>query len=454
MTTSRQKARAQMGASNQNYPVSPPGKSPAQRVRDFQPSVFAEFTVLAQQHDAVNLGQGFPNFPAPDFVKDAACAAIQADLNQYARSAGHPRLVNALAQVYSPLFGRELDPMSEIVATVGATEGIFATMQALLDPGDEVILIEPFYDSYPAAVQMAGGVPVYVPLRPAAAVAGRAHSAQEWRLDMDELAAAFGPRTKLILLNTPHNPVGKVFTRAELEEIAALVIAHDAYVLSDEVYEWMVYPGAATPGADLATPANAGAAAGADTGTVKHVRMATLPQLWERTITLGSASKTFSVTGWKVGWAIAPQPLAHTLFMAHQWIPFAVPTPQQEAVGLAMEQVAERDYFAWLRTMYQGKRDRLLTVLDACGLQPVCPDGSYFILFDTAELDVPVAADMRRDFAVARWFASHVGVAAIPPSPFYSPAHRHLTDNLARFCFCKTDEMLDEAAARLHKVFG
>lgn len=427
------------GQSTVSHPGSIRENPAAHRVRDFQTSVFAEFTVLAQQYDAVNLGQGFPNFAAPDFVKDAACAAIQADLNQYARSAGHPRLVQALAQVYSPLFDRALDPMTEIVVTVGATEGIFATMQALIDPGDEVILIEPFYDSYPAAVQMAGGVPVYVPLRQSATMQGQAHSAQEWALDMDELAAAFSPRTKLILLNTPHNPVGKVFRRAELEAIAQLVIAHDAYVLSDEVYEWMVYPGAGS--------AN-------DGGPVQHVRVATLPGMWERTITLGSAGKTFSVTGWKVGWAIAAQPLAHALFMAHQWIPFAVPTPQQEAIGIALEQVAARDYFTWLHTMYQAKRDRLLAVLHDCGLAPVCPDGSYFILFDTRHLDVPVEQGLRRDFAVARWFAQEVGVAAIPPSPFYSRAHAHLTEHLARFCFCKTDELLDEAARRLRAVFN
>jgi kynurenine---oxoglutarate transaminase / cysteine-S-conjugate beta-lyase / glutamine---phenylpyruvate transaminase len=418
-----------------------PGKPTAQRVQDFSPSVFGEFTVLAQKHDAVNLGQGFPNFSAPDFVKDAACAAIQAELNQYARSAGHPRLVNALAQVYSSLFQRELNPMTEIVTTVGATEGIFATIQALIDPGDEVILIEPFYDSYPASVHMAGGVPVYVPLRPVPDAGGRVDSAQQWQLDMEELAAAFGPRTKLLLLNTPHNPVGKVFTRAELEEIATLVQQYDAYVLSDEVYEWMVYPGPIAANSEPAKP-------------VQHARIATVPGMWDRTITLGSAGKTFSVTGWKVGWAIAPERLAHAIFMAHQWIPFAVPTPQQEAVGAALEQVAQRDYFTWLSSMYQDKRDRLLTVLRECGLRPVCPDGSYFILFDTSNLDVPVEAETPRDFSVARWFAAHVGVAAIPPSPFYSPPHRHLTDNLARFCFCKTDEMLDEAAHRLRKVFA
>jgi aspartate/methionine/tyrosine aminotransferase len=335
-----------------------------------------------------------------------------------------------LAQVYSPLFGRDLDPMQEIVVSVGATEGIFATIQALVEPGDEVILIEPFYDSYPASVIMAGGTPVYVPLRPAPGAAAN------WVLDLDELAAAFSPRTRLLILNTPQNPLGKVFSRQELEQIAALVQAHDIYLLSDEVYEWMVYP---DPDAQPA---------------VEHVRIATLPGMWERTLTLGSAGKTFSVTGWKIGWAIGPTDLARAVFMAHQWIPFAVATPLQDAVGAAMEQVAARDYFHWLSAMYQAKRDKLLSVLAEVGLTPVRPDGSYFILVDTAHLDVPVPPGVRRDVAVARWFTSYIGVAAIPPSPFYSPDHQYLTDNLVRFCFCKTDDLLDEAARRFRAKLG
>ncbi len=393
----------------------------AQRVQGFGATVFAEFTALALQHNAVNLGQGFPNFPAPSFIKEAARQAIAADLNQYARSAGHPRLAQTLARVYGPLFGRELDPLNEIVVTTGATEGIFATIQALVNPGDEVILIEPFYDSYPASVIMAGGRPVYVPLR----APGQATSSAEWVLDMDELAAAFSPVTRLLILNTPMNPVGKVFTRSELSQIAALAQEHDILVLSDEVYEWMVYPGA------------------------EHVRLATLPGMWERTITLGSAGKTFSVTGWKIGWAIAPQPLAHAILMAHQWIPFAVATPFQEAVAIAFDQAEREGYFPELATMYQQKRDLLLGALDKVGLTPTCPDGSYFILVDTSRLPVQAEPGQRRDVAVCRWFTTQVGVTAIPPSPFYSPQHQSLTDHLARFTFCKTDEMLHEASRRL-----
>lgn len=412
-----------MSTTPQNHITVQQAASAADRVSSFGATVFAEFTALAIQHNAVNLGQGFPNFSAPDFVKEAACLAIANDMNQYARSAGHPRLVKALSQVYSPLFGREIDPMAEIVVTTGATEAIFATIQGLINPGDEVILIEPFYDSYPASVIMAGGKPIYVPLR----FKVGASSAAEWTLDFDELAAAFSSKTRLLILNTPMNPVGKVFTRSELTKIAELVQKHDVLLLSDEVYEWMVYSGA------------------------QHVRIATLPGMWERTITLGSAGKTFSVTGWKIGWAIAPKHLANAVFLAHQWIPFAVSTPFQEAVGAAFEQVEEQGYFKWLSEMYCQKRDKLRNALNEVGLTPVKPDGSYFIIVDTSHLDIPVPAGERRDFALCRWFTSEVGVAAIPPSPFYSGEHKYLTDNLARFTFCKTDEMLDEAVRRLKK---
>lgn len=403
---------------------------PAQRVRGFGTTVFAEYTALAIQHNAVNLGQGFPNFPAPDFVKTAAQQAVAADLNQYARSAGHGRLVNALAAVYGPLFGRDLDPQREIVVTVGATEGIFATVQALVEPGDEVVLIEPFYDSYAPSVIMAGGTPVYVPLRPKA----NATTAADWVLDLAELEAAFTPRTRLLIINTPQNPLGKVLTRTELSQIAALVQKHDLIVLSDEVYEWMTYSDPGQP--------------------VEHTRIATLPGMWERTVTLGSAGKTFSVTGWKIGWAITSEKLAHAIFMAHQWIPFAVATPLQEAVATALEVAGDHNYFNWLGQMYKAKRDFLLNTLRRVGLKPLTPQGSYFILVDTSHLAVPIEAGSRRDQSVCRWFTREVGVAAIPPSPFYSPAHQHLTDNLARFCFCKTDETLAEAALRLERKLG
>lgn len=406
---------------------------PATRVQGFGTTVFAEFTALANQVQAVNLGQGFPDFPAPDFIKEAAKYAIDADLNQYTRSAGHLRLVQAISHVYGPLFGRSLDPMTEIVVTDGATEAIFATIQALVNPGDEVILIEPFYDSYPASVIMAGGIPVYVPLRPPPADPDSTTDAAEWTLDLDELAAALSPRTRMLVINTPHNPVGKVFSRQELQSIADLILAHNqhhppVYVMSDEVYEWMVYDGAS------------------------HVRMATLPGMWDYTITIGSAGKTFSVTGWKIGWAIAAPEIVHAIVMAHQWIPFTVPTPLQEAVAIAFEEAPGHDYYNGLASMYQAKRDKLLAALVKAGLTPTRPQGSYFILCQTGHLPIQAQGDEPRDFAVCRWLTRDIGVAAIPPSAFFSPAHKGLVANLARFCFCKTDPVLTEGSRRLQQM--
>lgn len=409
---------------------------PASRVQGFGATVFAEYTAMAIEHGAVNLGQGFPNFAAPDFIKQAAQEAIAADLNQYTRYAGHPRLVEALGQVYGKPFGRAIDPMTEIVVTVGATEGIFATLQALIEPGDEVILFEPFYDSYPAATVMAGGKPVYVPLRPPNS--GSSSYASEWTFDPGELAAAFSDRTRLIIVNNPQNALGKVYTRSELETIADLVQAHDAYVLADEVYEWMTYPDAEHE---------------SRRAPIEHIRIATLPGMWDRTVTLGSAGKTFSVTGWKIGWAITAKPIAHAILMGHQWIPFTVATPLQEAVAVGLERVEAEGYFAWLGQMYAKKRDKLMTVLHDVGIAPVKPDGSYFILADSSRLNVPHEAGVRRDVSACRWLTKVIGVAAIPPSHFYSPANQSLTDNLVRFCFCKTDDMLNEAAQRLYAKF-
>ena len=407
--------------------------APAQRVQGFGESVFAEFTALALETGAINLGQGFPNFAAPDFIKQAAQDAIAADLNQYTRSGGHPRLVEALSQVYSPIYGRALDPMTEIVTTVGATEGIYATVQGLVNPGDEVVMLEPFYDSYPAATVMAGGVPVYVPMEQPASHTEDAPHASNWKLDMDRLRDAFTENTRLFIINTPYNPVGKVFSRAELQDIAAIVQEHSrryqpVYVLSDEAYEWMTYDG------------------------VQQERIATLPGMWEHTISLGSAGKTFSVTGWKIGWAMAPPEIIDAILKAHQWIPFTISTPCQEAVAVALEETQKGKYLPWLSRMYQAKRDILLNGLRAGGLTPHEPQGSYFVLAETGHLSIPTRTGEPRDVTVCRWLTSEFGVVAIPPSAFYSPEHQYLVANLARFTFCKTDETLIEAGRRLQAL--
>ncbi len=383
----------------------------AQRTLAFGETIFSQISALALRHGAVNLGQGFPDFQPPDFVLAAAIDAVAGADQQYARGAGHPELVRALAESASPSFGRELDPMSEITVTVGGTEALFASVLAVVDPGDEVILIEPFYDCYPADVAIAGGTARHVPLRPDAS--GR------WVLDGDELRRAFSPRTKLLMINTPQNPTGKVFTREELALVAGLCLEHDVYAIADEVYEQIVFD------------------------RREHVRLASLPGMAERTLTIGSAGKTFSVTGWKIGWVIASPELSLAVRRMHQWIPFAVATPLQLAVAAALREAARRDYYAWLRRMYQAKRDHLVGILMGAGLAPLVPEGTYFIMGQTARLG------WDDDAAFCRELITRAGVAAIPPGVFYSEEHRELARHLVRFCFCKSEETLRATGERL-----
>jgi aspartate/methionine/tyrosine aminotransferase len=387
----------------------------AGRIRGFGTTIFAEMTELAVAHGAVNLGQGFPNFPCPGFLKEAARKALYEDQNQYARSAGTPHLVKVLANELAGEFARDLDPFSEITVTTGATEGLFISAQAFLETGDEVVLIEPFYDAYPADSALCGASCVHVPLRP--------DERGKWVFDGAEMERAFTKRTKLVFLNTPQNPTGKVFSRAELEQIAALSIRHDAIVVSDEVYDRMVFDG------------------------LEHTRIASLPDMWERTVTLGSAGKTFSVTGWKIGWAVAPPSLSEALRKVHQWVPYAVATPLQEAVASALEEAGPRGYYAELQQMYQTKRDFLVRALEQSGFQPYVPEGTYFILADCGSWGFVNDADF------CRYLTTEVGVGAIPPSAFYSEAHRELARTLVRFCFCKTDEILSQAAEKLKSAY-
>ncbi len=387
----------------------------AERVRGFGTTIFAEMTELAVKHRAVNLGQGFPNFPCNTFLKEAARKAVFGDINQYARSAGLPHLVRVLAEHLSEEFGRTLDSETEITVTSGATEGLFLAAQAFLEPGDEVVLIEPFYDAYPADSQICGARCRHVPLQP--------DPGGRWGLDIKQLEQAFSRKTRMIFFNTPHNPTGKVFSLEELEQIAALCIRYDVIVVSDEVYDRMVFDGR------------------------RHVRLASLPGMWERTITLGSAGKTFSVTGWKIGWAVAPPDLSLGLRKMHQWVSYAVTTPLQEAVACALEEAEGLGYYSELRDMYQSKRDKLCNALNESGFQVYVPEGTYFILADFQ------AWGFRSDSEFCRHLTTRVGVAAIPPGSFYSEPHRELARTLVRFCFCKTDETLTEAARRLEAAY-
>lgn len=392
---------------------------PSERVSRFGTSIFAEISALAVQRGAVNLGQGFPDFAGPAWVKEAAAAAVAADLNQYAPYQGLPRLREAVAATWRAQGWREVDPAREVTITSGATEAIFGAAQALLDPGDEAIVFEPFYDAYVPDITMAGGVPKYVRLHPPTggphAAAGAAPSA--WWFDPAELAAAFTPRTRLLLLNTPHNPTGKVFSRAELEQIAALCIAHNVTVLADEVYDQLVFGGAA------------------------HVPIATLPGMWERTLTINSTGKTFSVTGWKIGYAVGPAWLNDALRAAHQWITFATATPLQAAAAAALEGALANAYYDQLRAEYAERYELLRATLEAAGLPTIATAGSYFIMADIGGAGFATDADF------CRWLVGEVGVAAIPPSAFYAdPASAPL---LARFCFAKRLETLRAAGERL-----
>jgi aspartate/methionine/tyrosine aminotransferase len=387
-------------------PGDPTREGASRRARSFGTSVFTEMSRLATQYGAVNLGQGFPDFPGPSFAKEAAKAAIDADLNQYAVSHGAPRLRKAIASTWNQQYGTDVDPDREVTVTSGATEAIFDAVQALVGPGDEIVVFEPFYDSYLPSAIMANAALRVVTLRP-----------PDWSFDPDEAAAAFGPRTRLLLLNTPHNPTGKVFTRDELTVLAALCQRWDVVAMTDEVYERIVFDDA------------------------EHLPLATLPGMWERTLTVGSTGKTFSMTGWKVGYAIGPERLTAPLRAIHQFVTFASATPFQEAMAVALERAPELGYYSELSRDYHRRRDALKVVLDGANLPTLPVAGAYFLMSDISHLG------FESDVAFCRWLTTEVGVAAIPPSAFYlGPARAPL---LARFCFAKRAETIQRAAERL-----
>jgi aspartate/methionine/tyrosine aminotransferase len=379
------------------------------RVRSFGTSVFTEMSRLANQHGAVNLGQGFPDFPGPSFLKEAAKAAVDADLNQYAVSHGAPRLRAAIARTWNERYGMDIDPEREVTVTSGATEAIFDAVQALVAPGDEIVVFEPFYDSYLPSAIMANASLRVVTLR-----------SPDWSFDPREVAAAFGPRTRLLLLNTPHNPTDKVFNRDELATLAELCQQWDVVAVTDEVYERIVFDDAV------------------------HLPLATLPGMWDRTLTINSTGKTFSMTGWKVGYAIGPARLNAPLRAVHQFVTFASATPFQEAMATALERAPELEYYSDLSRDYHRRRDALRSVLDAAGLPTLAVSGAYFLMSDVSHLG------FETDVAFCRWLTTEIGVAAVPPSAFYlDPARAPL---LARFCFAKRAETIQLAAERLAKL--
>jgi len=379
------------------------------RLQPFGTTVFAEMSRLSLQHGAINLAQGFPDFEGPPEVVEAAVRALRDGHNQYARSMGTVPLVESVSRKVARQGGGTYDPMTEVAVFAGATEALAATMLGLLEPGDEVITFEPFYDSYRACVAMAGGQVRTCPLR-----------FPDFALDLDRLASLFGPRTRLLLLNTPHNPTGKVLTRAELEAIADLCLCHDVLVLADEVYEHLTYDGA------------------------EHLSIAALPGMRERTLTVSSSGKTLSLTGWKVGWATGPAPMVAAAQAAHQFLTFSTATPLQIAVAHAWETLGE-SFFIQLRSEFQERRDYLLGVLREAGFTVAVPQGTYFVLASYERLW------RDDDWTVARRLVSEQRVAAIPPSVFYADAIDE-GRRLLRFAFCKRLETLAQAAERLRTL--
>ena len=370
-------------------------------LQPFGTTVFTVFSQLAREAGAVNLGQGFPDFDGPEWIQDAARDAMARGHNQYAIGHGATRLRQAIARDTQERYGIAYDVDREVTVTTGATEGIAAAMLGLLDEGDEVLTFEPYYDSYPACAAMARARLRAVPLR-----------APDFAFDTNELAAAFTPSTKMFVLNTPHNPTGRVFTEEECATIVDLCRRHDCWLLTDEVYEHLTFD------------------------AHRHFTPAALDR--DRTIRLSSAAKTFSLTGWKVGWACAPEAATEGLRRAHQFLVFCTAAPLQDAIATALEEAPARGYYYEFRAAYAQRRDILLQAIEGAGWKPFAPDGTYFVMADVGEDDGD---------AFARRLISERGVAAIPPSSFYE--HAEHARGLIRFAFCKESETLREAARRL-----
>ena len=378
----------------------------ARRLDGLGTTIFAEMSALALATGSVNLGQGFPDTDGPAEVADAAVRAIREGVNQYPPGPGQPDLRLAVAEHQRRFYGLGLDPDTEVVVTTGATEAVAAALLGLVDPGDEVVALEPFYDSYTACIQMAGGVRVPVTLR-----------APDFRLDVDRLRDAVTSRTRLLLLNTPHNPTGTVLTETELAAVAELAIERDVVVVTDEVYEHMAYD-------------------------VPHRPLATFPGMAERTLTISSGGKTFSFTGWKVGWASGPAHLVRAVLTAKQFLTFVSGAPFQPAVAAGLR--LPDGYFNGLRDELRAKRDRLVEGLRAGGLAPYVPQGTYFVTADVRPLGYEDGVEFCRDLP------HKVGVVAIPHQVFYDDVEAGRP--LVRFAFCKRDEVLDEAVSRLARL--
>lgn len=383
----------------------------SQKASSFTESVIREMTREALKHGAVNLSQGFPDFAAPEDIKRAATQAIEKDLNQYAITWGARDFREAIAHKTKWYLGLDVDPETELTVTCGSTEGMIAAMMATVDPGDEVVIFEPFYENYAPDAILSDATPRYVPLR-----------APDWSFDRDRLRSVFNDRTKAIIICNPNNPTGKVFSREELEYIAELCQEFDTICFTDEIYEHIIYP---RPGAEI-----------------QHISMAQLPGMRERTVIVNSMSKTYSVTGWRVGYCIAPPVITSGIRKVHDFLTVGAAAPLQAAGAYAMS--LPPDYYTQLQSEYRARRELLLPVLEKAGFKTFVPDGAYYIMTDIS------AFGFTDDVAFTRHLIAEIGVACVPGSSFYSIPARG--QQQVRFCFCKKDETLALAAERLEKL--
>lgn len=408
---------------------------PAKRVAGQRQDVWSiinEAAAATPKQPVVNMGQGFFGYNPPDFVINAAKQALdRVECNQYSPTKGRPRLKKALADAYSPFFGRKLDPETEVTITTGANEGMLSAFMGFIEPGDEVIVFEPFFDQYLSNIEMPGGTIRYVPMHPPKDGAERTSSAANWAIDWDALEKAFNDKTKMIVINTPHNPVGKVYSKEELQRIGDLCLKHNVLILSDEVYDRLYY--------------------------VPFTRMATLsPELAKITLTVGSGGKCFYATGWRTGWLIGPPELIKYVSAAHTRICYSSVSPLQEATAIGFEEAEKHGFWDTAIQEMQGKIERFCAVFDELGIPYSKPEGGYFVLANFSKVKLPEdykfpdhVVNRPRDFKLAWFLIMELGLAAIPPTEFYTEANTHIAEDWIRFAVCKPDNVLDDAKERL-----
>lgn len=407
----------------------------ASKYKGLEKNVWVDFVKIALEYQPLNLGQGLPDDLVPNYVVESLGEVMKDPnyaLQQYTRGFGHPRLIAAIANLYTRLLNRptDLNAQTEILVTDGAYEALFCAIMGNVNPGDEVIIIEPYFDCYEPMVKLAGGIPKFIALSPEKEALGQKMSSANWKLDPNELSSLFNEKTKAIIFNNPNNPLGKVYQQEEIEMIVELCKKHNVLIISDDVYEHMVFD------------------------DNKMIRVATLPDLYDRTITIGSAGKTFSVTGWKLGWAVGPEHLLRNCQVAHQNCVYACPTPIQEAVARAFELELKRlespeCYFTSISVDLQARRDMIVSILEEAGLPPVVPEGGYFIMADwtpfKGKVDISSESDPEADFRFAKWLSKNRKLQGIPPTAFFSGPHKSIGENYIRFCFIKQEASLAKA---------